>query len=72
LLAPGWINISDENALWRFEVTYGVLKRLVYAEETVLRSFESVDGVDLEQAYEWVRGLVTEVVSTLNLMRSFS
>jgi hypothetical protein len=67
LLAPKWIDISDENAVTRFGATYGVLRRLGYSEETVLLCLESVDGVDLEEAYEWVRGLIPEVVLTRNV-----
>ena len=67
MLAPKRIDISDENALTRFGVTYGVLRRLGYSEETVMRCLESVDGVDLEETYEWVRGLIAKVLLTRNV-----
>ena len=40
--------------LTRLGVTYGVLRRLGYSEETVMRCLEFIDGVDLEEAHEWV------------------
>ena len=52
--APKRIDVSDDNALVRLGVTYGVLRRLGYSEETVTRCLESVDGLDLEEAHEWV------------------
>jgi ATP-dependent RNA helicase DHX29 len=55
LLAPKRLDISDDSILIRLGVTYGVLRRLGYSEETVARCLESVDGVDLEEAHEWVR-----------------
>lgn len=56
--APKRIDVSDDNALTRLGVTYGVLRRLGYSEETVTRCLESVDGLDLEEAHEWVGGLI--------------
>ena len=58
MLAPKRIDVSDDNALIRLGVTYGVLRRLGYSEETVMRCLESVDGLDLEEAHEWVGGLI--------------
>ena len=57
----------DEKALTRFGVTFGVLRRLGYSEEIVLRCLESVDGLDLEEAYEWVCSLIAKVALTLNV-----
>lgn len=56
--APKRIDFSDDNALIRLGVTYGVLRRVGYSEETVTRCLESVDGLDLEEAHEWVGGLI--------------
>jgi ATP-dependent RNA helicase DHX29 len=58
LLAPKRIDISDENILVRLGATYGVLRRLGYSEEIVTRCLESVDGIDLEEAHEWVGGFI--------------
>ena len=56
-LAHKRLDISDDSVLVRLGVTYGVLRRLGYSEETVARCLESIDGVDLEEAHEWVRDL---------------
>jgi ATP-dependent RNA helicase DHX29 len=50
------IDISDDSALARLGITYGVLRRLGYSEETVERCLAATDGTDLEEAHEWVRG----------------
>lgn len=57
LLAPKRVDISDDNALFRLGVTYGVLRRLGYSEETVAGCLEAIDGIDLEEAHEWVCGI---------------
>ena len=67
MLATKHIDNSDDNALARLGIIYGVLRRLGYSEETVLLCLESVDGVDLEEAYEWVRGHILEVALTRNV-----
>ncbi|KAI0257581.1 P-loop containing nucleoside triphosphate hydrolase protein [Lactifluus subvellereus] len=48
------IDISDDDALARLGITYGVLRRLGYSEETVERCLMSTDGTDLEEAHEWL------------------
>jgi hypothetical protein len=55
LLATKRIDISDDSALVRLGIIYGVLRRLGYSEETVERCLASTDGTDLEEAHEWVR-----------------
>lgn len=52
--APKRLDISDDSILTRLGVTYGVLRRLGYPEETVARCLGSIDGVDLEEAHEWL------------------
>ncbi|KAH9982442.1 P-loop containing nucleoside triphosphate hydrolase protein [Lactifluus volemus] len=47
-------DLSDDNALARLGVTYGVLRRLGYSEETVERCLAATDGTDLEEAHEWL------------------
>jgi ATP-dependent RNA helicase DHX29 len=56
LLATKHIDNSDDNALARLGIIYGVLRRLGYSEETVERCLASTDGIDLEEAHEWVCG----------------
>ncbi|KAH9042390.1 P-loop containing nucleoside triphosphate hydrolase protein [Lactarius hengduanensis] len=50
----GKANISDHTALPRLGITYGVLRRLGYPEEIVGRCLQSINGVDLEEAHEWL------------------
>ncbi|KAH9044927.1 hypothetical protein EDB83DRAFT_2523576 [Lactarius deliciosus] len=50
----GEANISDRTALARLGITYGVLRRLGYSEEFVERCLHFIDGVDLEEAHEWL------------------
>ncbi|KAI0002050.1 P-loop containing nucleoside triphosphate hydrolase protein [Russula vinacea] len=52
--APKRVDISDDSVLTRLGVTYGVLRRLGYSEETVSRCLKFIDGVDLEEAHEWL------------------
>lgn len=66
--APKRIDVSDDNALIRLGVTYGVLRRLGYSEETVRRCLESVDGLDLEEAHEWVGGPIAVESLTHNVL----
>ncbi|KAH9054904.1 hypothetical protein EDB87DRAFT_1767048 [Lactarius vividus] len=47
-------NISDHSALSRLGITYGVLRRLGYSEELVECCLRFIDGVDLEEAHEWL------------------
>ncbi|KAI9445226.1 P-loop containing nucleoside triphosphate hydrolase protein [Lactarius indigo] len=50
----GKANISDHTALARLGITYGVLRRLGYPEEIAERCLQSINGVDLEEAHEWL------------------
>ena len=45
---------SEEKALPRLGVTYGVLCRLGFSEERVLECLRSIHGVDLDEAFDWV------------------
>lgn len=72
LPAPKRVDISDDNAIVRLGVTYGVLRRLGYSEETVTRCLESVDGLDLEEAHEWVGGYRCGNHSPTTFLHSFS
>lgn len=74
MLAPKRIDISDDNTLSRLGITYGSLRRLGYSEETVVRCLESIDGVDLEEAHEWVCDLtiIPMLIQPKMTPRSFS
>ena len=39
----------------RLAVTYGVLRRLGFSEERVEECLRSIGGVDLDEAFDWVR-----------------
>ena len=45
---------SEEKALMRLAVTYGILRRLGFSEERVEECLRAIPGVDLDEAYEWV------------------
>ena len=47
---------SRDKALAQIGITYGVLRRLKFSEEMVVRCLKEIPGVDLEQAFDWVRG----------------
>ena len=48
--------------LSRLGITYGVLRRLGFAEETVEECLRVVNGVDLEEAFDWVRDAITTLL----------
>jgi hypothetical protein len=39
----------------RLGITYGVLRRLGFSQDRVDECLRAIQGVDLEEAYEWVR-----------------
>lgn len=45
---------SEDKAIARLGITYGVLRRLNFSEERVEECLRAIQGVDLEEAYEWV------------------
>ncbi|EIN14170.1 P-loop containing nucleoside triphosphate hydrolase protein [Punctularia strigosozonata HHB-11173 SS5] len=45
---------SEETAVARLGVTYGVLRRLNFSEERVQECLRSIDSVDLDDAYDWL------------------
>ncbi|KAJ2920247.1 hypothetical protein MD484_g9, partial [Candolleomyces efflorescens] len=45
---------SEEKALTRLAVTYGILRRLGFSEERVEQCIRAIPGVDLDEAYEWL------------------
>lgn len=46
---------SEDKAIPRLGITYGVLRRLGFSEERVEECLRSIHGVDLDEAYDWVR-----------------
>lgn len=51
------IDEPEEKALFRLAITYGVLRRLGFTESRVEECLKAIGGVDLDDAYDWVRGL---------------
>ena len=48
------IDMSEEKAVAKLGITYGVLRRLGFSEERVVECLRAIKGVDLEEAYGWV------------------
>lgn len=44
----------EDKAIARLGITYGVLRRLNFSEKRVEECLRAIQGVDLEEAYEWV------------------
>lgn len=45
----------EEKAIARLGVTYGVLRRVGFSEDRVQECLRNITGIDLEEAYDWVR-----------------
>ncbi|PCH33517.1 pre-mRNA-splicing factor ATP-dependent RNA helicase prp22 [Wolfiporia cocos MD-104 SS10] len=45
---------TEEKATARLGITYGVLRRLGFSEERVEECLKAIQGVDLEQAFDWL------------------
>jgi hypothetical protein len=45
----------EEKAIAKLGVTYGVLMRLGFPETKVEECLRRINGVDLDEAYDWVR-----------------
>lgn len=52
--AKGFIDQPAEKAVPRLAVTYGVLRRLGFAEDKVEQCLRAIPSIRLEEAYEWV------------------
>ncbi|KAJ3571585.1 hypothetical protein NP233_g3653 [Leucocoprinus birnbaumii] len=51
---------SEDKALARLGVTYGVLRRLGFSEERVEECLRAISGVELEEAYDWLYTICDE------------
>ena len=49
------VNDTEEKAVTRLALTYGVLRRLGFSEERVMECLSAISGYDLDEAYDWVR-----------------
>jgi ATP-dependent RNA helicase DHX29 len=54
-LASKAISEPEEKVLAKLGITFGVLRRLGFSEERVEECLRSIHGVDLDEAYDWVR-----------------
>ncbi|KAJ4486298.1 P-loop containing nucleoside triphosphate hydrolase protein [Lentinula aciculospora] len=45
---------SEEKAVTKLAITYGVLRRLGFTEERVIQCLTVINGIDLEDAYDWL------------------
>jgi ATP-dependent RNA helicase DHX29 len=50
-----FIHESDEKSALRLGITYGVLRRLGFSETRVEDCLRAMQGVDVDEAYEWVK-----------------
>ena len=48
--------------LGRLGITYGVLRRLGFIEEKVEECLRAINGVELEEAFDWVCDVVTALL----------
>ena len=55
---------NEEKVLSRLGITYGVLRRLGFAEERVEECLRAITGVDLEEAFDWVCDMIMILPST--------
>jgi len=47
-------DLSEEKIVTRLAITYGILRRLGFSEERVQECLNTIPGVELDEAYEWV------------------
>lgn len=52
------IDEAEEKVINKMAITYGVLRRLGFSESRVEECLRSISGIDLEDAYEWVRSVI--------------
>ncbi|KAL4071050.1 P-loop containing nucleoside triphosphate hydrolase protein [Scleroderma citrinum] len=50
----GYLDEPTETAVTRLAVTYGVLRRLGFAEDKVEQCLRAIQGIGLDEAYEWL------------------
>lgn len=53
--APSSLDDSEEKILTRLAVTYGTLRRLGFSDARVEECLQAIPGVDVDEAFEWVR-----------------
>ena len=53
---------NEEKVLSRLGITYGVLRRLGFTEEIVEECLRAINGVELEEAFDWVCGTIATLL----------
>ena len=56
------INDTEEKAVMRLALTYGVLRRIGFLEDRVMDCLNAISGYDLDEAYDWVRILLSTLL----------
>lgn len=54
LLARYHIDQTKEKAVTRLAVTYGILRRLGFSEDSVEQCLRTISGIELDEALDWV------------------
>lgn len=66
------IDEPGEKVITRLAITYGTLRRLGFSEDVVEECLRSINGVELDEAYQWVSATVcvyrTRVQLTIKLL----
>ncbi|KAJ3558034.1 hypothetical protein NM688_g1149 [Phlebia brevispora] len=65
------IEEPEEKAITRLAITYGVLRRLGFSENTAEECLRSINGIGLEEAYQWVSTLVCAVKNFVSQQSSY-
>lgn len=55
---PRRIEEVEDKAIARLGITYGALRRLGFTEERVEECLVSIGGLDLDEAFDWVRQFI--------------
>lgn len=54
LLVRHYVDHTKEKATTRLAMTYGILRRLGFAEDWVLQCLGTISGIELDEALDWV------------------
>lgn len=52
---PRFSGSSKDKLMGQIGIVYGVLRRLGFREEVVLECLNNAAGIEIEQAFDWVR-----------------
>ncbi|KAF8559205.1 P-loop containing nucleoside triphosphate hydrolase protein [Imleria badia] len=54
LRARHYIDLTKEKAVTRLAVTYGILRRLGFSEDSVEQCLRTISGIELDEALDWI------------------